>query len=139
MTRRSLGRGRLIVAVGAIVCLAGTLPAWWTVGGTVTPSISGNAFEGTGVLLFIACLGLLALIVLPFATRDGESRLDRPASYVVLAAVAILGFVLRVLEIYSVGALGLPDRAPGMWLSGAGLLVVAWGVAEILTERPAEW
>jgi hypothetical protein len=138
VTRRSLGRGRLIVAVGALVCLAGTLPAWWTVGGTVTPSISGNAFEGAGILVFIACLGLLALIVLPFATRDGESRLDRPASYVALTAVAITGFVLRVLEINSVDALGLPDRAPGMWLSGVGLLIVAWGVAEILTERPRE-
>jgi hypothetical protein len=46
--------------------------------------------------------------------------------------------VLRVLEINSMDALGLPDRAPGMWLSGAGLLIVAWGVAEILTERPRE-
>jgi hypothetical protein len=32
----------------------------------------------------------------------------------------------------------LPFDAPGLWLTGAGLLLVAWGVGEILTERPSQ-
>ncbi|HUG48795.1 MAG TPA: hypothetical protein VMP67_10335 [Candidatus Limnocylindria bacterium] len=139
MTRRALGRGRLIVVVGAIVALAGIVPPWWRVGGTVTPAISGNGFEGAGILVFLAALGLLALVVLPFTRREGEAAIDRPSSYVLLAMLAIGGFILRVLEINGMEALALPDRAPGLWLSGAGLLIVAWGVAELLNERRVEF
>lgn len=139
MSRRALGRGRLIVVVGAIVALVGTVPPWWRVGGTVTPAFSGNGFEGAGILVFLAALGLLALVVVPFTRREGEAAIDRPSSYVLLAMLAIGGFILRVLEINGMEALALPDRAPGLWLTGAGLLIVAWGVAELLNERPAAW
>ena len=138
MTRRSLGRGRLLIGLGAIVVLLGALPPWWTVGGTVTQQVTGKAFQGTGIVVFVAAVALLALLVLPYATRTGESRLDRPASYVLLAGVAIASFLLRVLEINGTVALSLPDRAPGLWLSGGGPAVVAWGVAELLAERPAD-
>ena len=138
MKRRALGRGRLLITLGAIATLAGTVPPWWTVGGTVTPAFSGNAFEGSGILVFIASLGLLALVVLPFTRREREAAIDRPSSYVLLAALGIGGFILRVLEINGMEALGLPDRAPGLWLSGAGLAIIAWGLAELLNERPAE-
>jgi hypothetical protein len=32
-------------------------------------------------------------------------------------------------------ALGLPDRALGFWLAALGLVVMAWGAAEIVGER----
>lgn len=137
MTRRALGRGRLIVAIGATLVLIGSVASWWTVGGTVTPAVSGNAFEGTGIVVFISALALLALIVLPYATREGDSKLDRAWSYVLVAALAVVGFVVRLLQIQEFGGLGLPDRGPGVWITGVALLIVAWGVAEILGERPA--
>jgi hypothetical protein len=137
--RRALGRGRLIVVLGALVTLAGTVPDWWSVGGTVTPAVSGNAFEGGGIVVFVSALALLALVVLPFTRREGRAAIDRPASYVLLTLLGIGGFGLRVLEIHGMDALALPNRAPGLWLAGAGLLVIAWGVVELLNERPAEW
>jgi len=138
VNRRSLGRGRLIVAVGASVVLVGSLPPWWTVGGTVTELVTGNAFEGAGIIVFVCAVLLLALIVLPYATREGDSRLDRTPSYVALAALAIGAFAMRVVQIEAFGGLALPDRAAGLWMTGAGLAAVAWGVAEIVGERPAE-
>ena len=140
MNRRAFGRGRLIIVVGAIVTLAGTVPPWWIAGGPpLYPGYSGNAFEGPGIIVFVCALAMLALVVLPFARREREAGLDRPSSYALLAVLAIGGFVLRAYQLAQDGLLALPAEAPGLWLTGAGLLVVAWGVAELLNERPAEW
>jgi hypothetical protein len=139
VTRRSLRRSRLAIVLGALITLAGTVPPWWMIGGTVTPLFSGNAFEGVGIVVFIVALALLALVVLPFASRDGGSAFDRPASYVALAALGVGALLARVVQIAEDGALGLPDRAPGLWLTAAGLAVVGWGVAAILVERPTDW
>jgi hypothetical protein len=138
VSRRARGRGKLIIGLGAIVTLLGAAPPWWTVGGTVTPTVSGNGFEEAGIVVFIAALALLALIVLPFATRGGDTVFDRPLSYMLLAVPAIGAFLLRVLQIQEQAALGFPDRAPGLWLTGGGLALVAWGVAELLVQRPLE-
>lgn len=135
MTRRALGRGRLLVVVGAVTALIGMIPPWWSVGGSVTQTQSGNGFEGTGILVFLSALGLLALVTLPFASRDGESALDRPAVYAAAAIAAIGAFLYRVYEISQFGGLGLPTQSLGLWVTGAGLLLVAWGVGDILTEK----
>lgn len=138
MTRRSFGRARLIISSGAAVILAGSLPAWWTVGGTVTPTISGNAFDfpSSGIVVFLVALALLFVVVLPYATRDGEAGTDRPLSYGLLWLLAGSAFGLRLFQIYSFGGLGLPDRAPGLWLTAVGLLIVGAGVIDMLSERP---
>lgn len=139
MTRRGLGRGRLLVGLGAIIALISMPLDWFKVGGQVTSitPISGNGFEGTGVLLFVAAIALLAVLVLPYASRYGRSGWDRPATYLLLGGLAIAGLVLRVLQLAGDGIIGTPDRAPGLYMAGAGLLIVAWGVAEMLGERPA--
>ena len=139
MNRRSLGRGRLVVALGALVVLLGSVPPWWTVGGVVTDSHSGNAFEASGIVVFVGAMLLLIVIVLPYASREGDSRFDRPWSYVVVTGLAVAAFAVRVVEIQGFGGLGLPDRGPGLWITGVGLMVIAWGVAEILGERPVEY
>ena len=136
MTRRALGRGRLLIVTGALITLLGLIPTWWTLGGTVTQRQSGNGFEGPGILIFLAALGLMAVVTLPFASRNGDSALDRSATYVVLALVAIGAFLWRGYEIVQFGGLGLPPASIGLWLTGAGLLVVAWGVGEVVTENP---
>ena len=137
MSRRELGRGRLLIGVGAVIALAATVLPWYTVGGTVLPAMSANAFAGAGITVFVAAICLLALLVLPHATRDGRSALDRPISYVLAAGLGIAGYLLRIVQLSDVDALGLPDRAPGLWLAGVGLLIVGWGVAELLAEPSA--
>lgn len=140
MSRRALGRGRLLVGIGALLVLAGSVPAWWTIIRTGdNPALTGNAFgsPGMGIVVFIAAIAMLALLVLPFTSRAGESALDRPAAYLLLAIVAVAAFLVTIYQIQAeLQGLGLPDRAPGLWLTGVGLLIIAWGVAELLAERP---
>jgi hypothetical protein len=136
MNRRALGRGRLLVVVGAVATLAGMVPSWWKLGRTSASALSGNGLEGAGIIIFLGALALLAVVTLPYATRDGDSALDRPASYVLLALMAIGAFLFRIFEISRFANLGLPTDAPGMWLSGLGLVIVVWGVGDLLTERP---
>lgn len=136
MNRRALGRGRLLVVIGALVTLAGMIPAWWMLPQTGRDALSGNGLEGAGIIIFLAVLALIAIVVLPYATRDGDSALDRPASYVLLALMAVGAFLFRIFEISRFTSLGLPMEAPGLWISGLGLLIVVWGVADLLTERP---
>ena len=103
---------------------------------SITP-ISGNGFEGAGILVFVVAVALLAVLVLPYASRYGRSAWDRPTTYLLLTGVGIAGLVLRIVQLAGEGILGTPDRAPGLYLAGAGLVVVAWGIAEMLGERPA--
>jgi hypothetical protein len=134
--RRALGRGRLLIVIGALVTLIGLVPTWWVLGGTVTIRQSGNGFSGVGIIIFLAALAALAVVTLPYARRDGESGLDTPAVYAFLALAAIVAFLWRAYEIYQLGGLGLPPASLGLWLTGVGLLVIVWGVGEVLTEKP---
>lgn len=136
MKRRALGRGRLLVIIGALITLVGLVPTWWVLGGTVTIRQSGNGFTGVGIVIFLAALALLSVVTLPYARRDGESSLDTPVVYVLLAVAAIAAFLWRALEIYQIGGLGLPPSSVGVWVTAAGLLVVTWGVGEVFTEKP---
>jgi hypothetical protein len=141
VTRRSIGRARLIVSLGATLILAGSLPAWWTVGGRVTEALSGNAFDdgSVAIVVFLAAVALLFIVVLPFATRDGEAGVDRPLSYGLVWLAAIVAFGARLYQINEFGGLGLPDRSPGLWLTALGLVIVAGGVVDMLGERPRDY
>lgn len=136
MKRRGIGRGRVVLSAGAVFIAIGSFAPWWTLGGTVTARLSGNAFDGVGALCFIAAVLIVALVVLPFATRSGEAGLDRPLSYVALTALAVGAYVLRAVEIYNFGGISLPPQAPGLWLAGLGMAIIVWGVVELLGERP---
>jgi hypothetical protein len=137
VSRRDLGRGRLLVGIGAIIALVATALPWYRAGGTLgLPLTEGNAFDGAGILVFLAAVAALAVLALPYASRDGRAPLDRPMTYLLLAGVGTIGLVLRVIQLNGQGVLGMPDRAPGLWLAGVGMLVIGWGVAEILAERP---
>ena len=95
--RRPLGRGRLVAAVSALLMLVGCLLPWFRAGGSDgIPPIEGNAFEGPGILVFLAALATLALAALPYAAGDRPVALDRWWAYAAVAAVATVALVLRV-------------------------------------------
>jgi hypothetical protein len=140
--RRSIGRSRFLILVGAVLALIGVALPWVTVGegagGVLTP-IASNGFDGAGILVFIACVLLLGVLTLPYASKTGSHTLDRPAIYLALTGVGVTGLLIQLAGFFGRGQLGFPDRAPGLWLAAAGLFVTCWGVGEILGERPSEY
>jgi hypothetical protein len=137
VTRRALGRGRFLVIVGSFVALIGMVPVWWVIERTGLPSITGNGFEGAGLVVFLCCLAMLAVIVLPFASRDGDSALDRAPVYFILLLAAAAGYVWRLYDIIQFGGF-VPAQTIGLWVTGGGLLIIAWGIGDIFTERPRD-
>src|SRR5947207_5277510 len=54
MHRRPFGRSRRLAAAFAIITAFGCLLPWWTVGDqTGLPPMTGNAFEASGILVFV--------------------------------------------------------------------------------------
>ncbi len=141
MKPRGIGRGRLVIAAGALVIVVGCFLPWWSVGGTVTDLHTGNAFDTVlGMIVFAAALAMLAVIVLPYASRTGYSPIDRRFVYVVLLAAAVVAFALRLVQISApdFAGLGSVQAIPGAWITGAGLAVALVGVIELLGEAPRE-
>ncbi|MBP1705180.1 MAG: hypothetical protein H6Q36_919 [Chloroflexi bacterium] len=141
LQRRTMGRGRIIAAVSAIVIVIGCILPWFRAGSAESgiPPVEGNALAGVGILTFLAALGVLALVALPFAAGERPVSFDRWWAYALLALIAGAGIVLRVIGIEAeIGTFEafLPDRAPGLWLSAAGTVGVAVGAAEIRGEQP---
>lgn len=141
MKPRGIGRGRLVIAAGALVIVVGCFLPWWSVGGTVTDLHTGNAFDTIlGMVVFAAALAMLAVMVLPYASRSSYSPLDRRFVYVLLLVVATVAFAVRLVQINAPDFAGLgPVQAiPGAWITGAGLGLLLVGVIELLGEAPRE-
>ena len=99
MHRRPLGRGRKIAILGAIVVVAGCLVPWYAIGGEATgiPERSMTAFGGLGgLLVFLAALGVPALVSLPYASGDRPVSIDRWPVYLLLLGVIAGGLVATV-------------------------------------------
>lgn len=142
MNRRVVSRGRRIAGLGGLLVLVACFLPWFRVGGDLggLPAISsnavaGNQYFGAGIVVFVVAVVVLALIVLPYAAGDQHLAIDRPASFVLAAGAGVIAFVASVVQLGLSGALGLPDRAPGLWLAGAGLAVVCWGAWELVHEH----
>lgn len=138
--RRPLGRGRWLATVSAILVVVGCALPWFRAGGAEgLPAIVGNGFFGPGILAFLAALATLALVALPYAMGDRPVAVDRWWVYGLLAGIGVLGLVLRAFAI-GVDSGGfetmLPDRAPGIWLTAAGFVGLAFATAELYGARP---
>jgi hypothetical protein len=140
--RRSLGRGRWVAGIAAVALLVGCILPWYTAGGgTGIPAISGNAFEGPGIVCFLVSLATLALIALPYAAGDSPVSVDRWQSYALLAVVGLVAFAIRVVQLVTSAsgpAAMTPDKAPGLWISGVALIALAWAAFDIFTARHAD-
>jgi uncharacterized protein YjeT (DUF2065 family) len=144
MHRRPVGRSRTLAALGAIVTLVGCVLPWWTVGGGANEiaQLSGNAFDSSGILVFIAALVTIALVTLPYA-RERPVRIDAWTSYAVIAGVAWLAFLYRIADLAFAHALAFDQptdvilRIPGLWLTAIGLVVLARAAYD-LWQAPSE-
>jgi hypothetical protein len=137
MHRRELGRGRRLAIVGAIVILVGCLLPWYGLGGDGgLPPLSYGAFDGGGLLTFLAALATLALVALPYAAGDRPSSIDRPLAYALLAVLAFAGLVLWISNALSDLSGLRPDRAPGYWIALVGAIILGRAAYEIALEPP---
>lgn len=137
MHRRPLGAGRRLAAFASIVILAACFLPWWQTSSDLgLPARSGNAFDGSGVIVFFVALAIIALLALPYAAGDVPVGLDRSLSFLFLAVVGWLALAIRVVDLgaASVEAI-LPQRAYGLWLAALGLILLSRAVYDIARER----
>ena len=137
--RRGLGRGRALIGIGALLALVGIWLPWYTVGGEVLPALTGSGFDGAGVLVFLAAVAMLGVLALPYASRTRSSAFDRAAVFAALVLVGVIGLAIEAWTQFTAqpeSRLGGPLEAPGLWLSGIGLVLAAWGTAELAAEKP---
>ena len=136
--RRGLGRGRGLVAIGAILAVISLPLSWQKAGGVVLEVETAWGFAGSGSIMVLAAVLMLGLLVVPYTTRTGDFTLDRPVVYALLAVIGIVGLVLAILDLvggqaeYSL----TPLDAPGLWLAVVGMAIATWGVLEMFAEKP---
>ncbi|MCI0345055.1 MAG: hypothetical protein L0221_06350 [Chloroflexi bacterium] len=140
MHRRPLGRARTLVAIAALGVLIGCVLPWWTVGGDGgLPALSGNAFDGTGILVFLAAVASLALLTLPYAA-ERPIGVDRWPAYTLFVVAAWIGYLWRVLDLWGSGAFTFAEplevltRMPGLWVVGIALAVLSRAAYDVASE-----
>lgn len=141
MHRRPLGQGRTLAALAGILILIGCFLPWWRVGGAEgLPLVTGNAFEATGIIVFVVGIVTLALVALPYAIGDRPTGVDRWLSYALLAVVGWLGLGWRILDLMLSGAFVFGEPAEvftngsGLWVAGLGLATLARAVYQMRAE-----
>ena len=141
MHRRPLGQGRTMAAIGGVVILIGCFLPWWRVGGgDGLPVVTGNAFEGSGIVVFLVGVATLFLVALPYAIGDRPTGLDRWVSFALLAGIGWLALAWRVLSLLLDGAFTFQEpteiftNGPGLWIVGIGLTILARAAYQMTRE-----
>lgn len=141
MHRRPLGQGRTMAAIAGVVILVGCFLPWWRVGGgDGLPLVQGNAFEGSGIVVFLVGVATLFLVALPYAVGDRPTGLDRWLSYALLAAIGWLGLGWRVIDLLLAEAFRFDEpvqvftNGPGLWVAGIGLVILSRAAYQMTRE-----
>jgi hypothetical protein len=137
MHRRSMGHGRRLAAIGALVLIVGCLLPWFTVGsdGGLPPQVYRSVDYLPGVLAFLSGLATLALVILPYAMGPRPSSLDRALVFGILAVTAVLGVTVWLPVALAAPQGLLPDRAYGFWIALVGAIVMCRAAYDIGRER----
>ena len=144
MNRNPVQRSRLIITLGAVVILVSCFLQWWRLGGGEgeLPITTGVGIADKGLVLFAAAVLTLLLITLPYAVEAPVS-IDRPLSFALLLAMAVIAFAWRSFDMLQTGLILYtgqtppiqPLRGPGYWVAAAGLVIFARGVFELWEAR----
>ena len=141
MHRRPLGGGRTLAALAGVLIVVGSVLPWWRLGGASgIPALDGNAFEGSGIIVFLVGVVTLALVALPYAVGDRPTGIDRSVSYALLAIAGWLGFGWRIIDLLISGAFRFTEptqvftNGPGLWIAGLGLAVLSRSVYRMTRE-----
>lgn len=141
MHRRPLGNGRTLAVISGIVVVLGCILPWWRVGGdSGIPAVGGNAFEASGIVVFLVALATLALVALPYAVGDRPTGIDRPVAYGILVVVGWLAVGWRVLDLLMQDAFQFSEPAqlftngPGLWIASVGLAILSRAVYQMARE-----
>ena len=137
MHRRPLGGARRLAAIAAVVLLVACFLPWWQTSADLgLPPRSGNAFDGSGVIVFFVGLAVIALLALPYAAGDVPVGLDRPLSFLILAVVGWIALVLRLATLASANLEAVyPWRGYGLWIAALGLVILSRAVYDIGRDR----
>ena len=140
MHRRPLGAGRRLALIGAIVVVIGSVLPWYTLGGEAgqLTAIRMTAFDGAGILTFLAALATMALVALPYAAGERPLAVDRGLAFGILAIVGIVGLILFIPASDALVAPAgmLPDRAYGYWITLVGTITLGRAAYNISLEPP---
>ena len=136
MHRRPLGTGRRLAAIASIIILIACFLPWWATSADLgLPPRSGNAFDGSGVLVFFVALAVIALLALPYAAGDQPVGLDRTLSFLIVLVVGWLALAIRLVDLAATNIEAVfPQRAYGLWLAVLGLAVLSRAVYDIARE-----
>jgi hypothetical protein len=136
MHRRPLGAGRRLAAIASIIILVACFLPWWGTSADLgLPPRSGNAFDGSGVVVFFVALAVIALLALPYAAGDVPVGLDRTISFLILVVVGWIALAIRLIDLAATNVEAVfPQRAYGLWLAAIGLAVLSRAVYDISRE-----
>jgi hypothetical protein len=136
MHRRPLGAGRRLAAIASIIILVACFLPWWGTSADLgLPPRSGNAFDGSGVVVFFVALAVIALLALPYAAGDVPVGLDRTISFLLLLVVGWIALAIRLIDLAATNIEAIfPQRAYGLWLAAIGLAVLSRAVYDISRE-----
>lgn len=119
-----------------LIVVACFLPWWQTSSDLGLPPITGNAFGGSGVIVFFAALAVIALLALPYAAGDVPVSIDRPLSYVIITVVGWIALAVRVIDLALADRTAvLPQKAFGLWLAALGLILLSRAVYQMTRDR----
>ena len=135
MQRRPLGTGRRLAGLAALVIIAACFLPWWQTSGELGIQLGGNAFDGAGVIVFFDALAVIALLALPYAAGDVPVGLDRPLSFLILAALGWVAWAIRLVDLAAANLEAVyPQRAYGLWLAALGLIILSRAAYNIMRE-----
>jgi hypothetical protein len=137
MHRRPMGRARRVAGLAAVALLIACFLPWFgTSNDAGLPPITGNAFAGSGVLVFFVGLAVIALLALPYAAGDTPVTLDRPLSFLILTVIGWIALALRAVDLATANVEVLfPTRAFGLYLAALALIVLSRAVYDMRSER----
>ena len=138
MNQSSATRGHWLIAIGAIAVVGAAMLQWWQIGGGPgeLPERSGIGIsDGRVLLMFVAAMASLFLVTLPFAS-DRSISIDHPLTYTLLLAAMIIGYLLRLMDLFQHALLPWPPtHGLGVWLAVVGMAIYSRGIFEVYEER----